>query len=225
VNESGDQRMIGMRAVAGALWVTVETNCLSGACELRTLVLDPRSTLVKSTTMTGGVTVAFADGTRAWAVLSVPAEIRAYDVTDPYHPAQLASRASLGNPVAIAHDAARAVVYAIGQRVYVYTDTQLAEAGVLLDPWVSDPSGRVSYVDQQLHVSGNCALITGRTFSPTLYRINGAASWVAEPLPGSAAAAVRSSVLTGGKLYLLSDYSLEIWSSTGATIVKRRPVR
>jgi hypothetical protein len=225
VNESGDQRMIGMRAVSGALWLTVETNCLSGACELRTLVLDPRSTLVKSATLQGGASSATGDGTKAWATFSVPAEVRAYDVTDPYHPVQVAQRASTGNPVAIAHDAARSVVYALGQRVYVYTDAQLVEAGTLLDPYVSDPSGRIGYVDQQVHVSGNCALITGRSFSPALFRINGVANWSAEPLPGSGAAAVRSSAMTGGKLYLLSDYSLEIWSSTGATFVRRRPIR
>ncbi|MFA6957543.1 MAG: hypothetical protein WC538_16850 [Thermoanaerobaculia bacterium] len=225
VNESGDQRMIGMRAVAGALWLTVETNCLSGACDLRTLVLDPRSTLVKSATLQGGASSATADGTKAWAIFSVPAEIRAYNVIDPYHPVQLTQRASSGNPVAIAHDAARAVVYAVGQRVYAYSDAQLNEAGTLLDPYVNDPSGRVGYVDQQIYVTGNCALITGRSFSPLLYRINGAATWSAEPLPGSGAAAVRSSVVTGGKVYLLSDYSLEIWSSTGPTIVRRRPIR
>jgi len=225
VNESGDQRMVGMRAVAGALWVTVEVNCLSGACELRTLVLDPRATLVKSATLPGGASAATADGTKAWAVFTVPAELRGYDVTDPYHPVQLTQRASTGNPVALVHDAARAAVYALGQRVYVYSDTQLAETGTLLDPYVSDPSGRVGYVDQQIHVTGNCALITGRTYSPMLFRINAAASWSAEPLPGSAAAAVRSSAITGGKAYLLSDYSLEIWSSTGPTIVRRRPIR
>ncbi|MBI2214514.1 MAG: hypothetical protein HYU52_12780 [Acidobacteria bacterium] len=225
VDESSDQRMIGMRTVAGALWVTVETNCLSGECELRTLVLDPRTTLAKSATLPGGVAAAAAGGARAWAALSVPAEIRVYDVSDPFHPAALVGRASTGNPVAIAHDAARNAVYAIGQRVYVYTDTQLDGAGTLLDPYVSDPSGRVGYVDQQIHVSGNCALITGRTFSPQLFRINGAASWIAEPLAGSAAAAVRSSAITGGKTYLLSDYSLEVWSSTGSTLVRHRPVR
>jgi hypothetical protein len=225
VNESGDQRVVGMRAVAGALWVTVEVNCLSGACELRTLVLDPRTTLAKSATLQGGVSAATADGTKAWAIFSVPAEIRAYNVADPYHPVQLTQRASTGNPVAIAHDAARAVVYAVGQRVYAYGDAQLTDAGTLLDPYVSDPSGRVGYVDQQIHVTGNCALLTGRTFSPLLYRISGAANWSAEPLPGSGAAAVRSSAMTGGKVYLLSDYSLEIWSSTGSTIVRRRPIR
>lgn len=225
INESNDQRMVGMRAVAGALWVTVETNCLSGACELRTLVLDPRTTLAKSATLPGGVSAATADGTRAWAIYSVTSEIRAWNVSDPYHPVQTAQRPSTGNPVAIAHDAARGVVYALGQRAYAYTDTQLADAGTLLEPWAADPSGRVAYADQQIHVSGNCALVTGRSFSPQLYRINTAANWTAEPLPGSAAAAVRSSTTTGGKAYLLSDYSLEVWSSTGSTIVRRRPVR
>lgn len=225
VNESADQRMVGMRAVAGALWVTVEAGCLSGACELRTLVIDPRSALVKSTTLTGGAAAATAEGTRAWAAFNLPGEIRVYDVTDPWHPVQLMQRASTGNPVAIAHDAARGAVYVLGQRLYVYTDTQLADAGTLLDAYTSDPSGRVGYVDQQIHVTGNCALITGRAFSPLLFRINSAANWSVEPLPGSAAAAVRASVVTGGKAYLLSDYSLEIWSSTGATPVRRRPAR
>ena len=225
VNESGDQRMVGMRAVGGALWVTVETNCLSGACELRTLVLDPRGAIAKSSTLPGGAVAATAEGARAWGIFSVPSEVRVYNVADPYHPALLAQRASTGNPVSIAHDAARSAVYALGQRLYAYTDTQLSEAGTLLDPFVSDPSGRVGYVDQQIQVYGNCASITGRSFSPTLYWINSASNWSAEPLPGSAAAAVRSSVLTLGKTYLLSDYSLEIWSATGSTPVRRRPAR
>ncbi|MGK2858444.1 MAG: hypothetical protein ACSLFQ_14685, partial [Thermoanaerobaculia bacterium] len=225
VDESADQRMVAMRAVAGALWVSIEAGCLSGACELKTLVLDPRSTLVKSATLTGGASTATAEGTRAWAAFNVPSEIRVYDVTDPFHPAQLAQRASTGNPVAIARDASRGAVYVLGQRLYAYTDTQLADFGTLLDPYVSDPSGRVGYVDQQIHVTGNCALITGRAFSPLLFRINAAASWSEEPLPGSAAAAVRASVVTGGKAYLLSDYSLEIWSATVFQPVRRRPVR
>ena len=74
-------------------------------------------------------------------------------------------------------------------------------------------------------MTGSCALITGRTFSPTLFRINSAANWTEQPLPGSGAAAVRASAVMGGKAYLLSDYSLEIWSSTGTAPVRRRPTR
>ena len=225
INEAGDQRMVSMRAVAGALWVTVEAGCLSGACELRTLVLDPRAALTKSSTITGGAVAATAEGSRAWAIFTVPSEIRVYDVSDPYRPAQLAQRASTGNPVAIARDSVRTAVYALGERLYAYTDSQLAELGAQLDPYVSDPSGRVGYIDQQILVSGECALVTGRSFNPRPFRIVSATNWVEGAVPGSAAAAVRSSVVVAGKTYLLSDYSLEILSSTTPVPIRRRPVR
>ncbi len=224
VDESPDQRILSMRAVAGALWVSVEVNCLSGGCEFRTIVLDPRGGLAKTAMMSGSAVDASEEGSEIWAIFEVPDEIRAIDASDPYHPVTTASTTSTGDPVSIARDTKRAAVYVLGDLLYVYGNT-LNLTGQLLAQWSPDPSGRVGYIDQQVHVIGDCAVVTGRTFEPTVHEITSATVWNPQPVPGSRAAAVRSAVRNGTKLYLLSDYSLEIWSSTPVTTPRRRPVR
>jgi hypothetical protein len=224
VDESVDQRLLSIRSVAGALWVSVEVNCLSGGCEFRTLVLDPRSEITKTATMSGGVIAADERGTAVRAIFEVPDEIRTIDVASPYHPTVVAQSSSTGSPVALAYDQKRGATYVLGDVLYVY-DSGLNLAAQLLEPYEADPTGRLGYIDQGIHVLDDQAVVTGRTFSPQVYTINSATAWFPAELPGSGAAAVRSSVVRGGMLYLLSDYSLEIWSSSPIAVPRRRPIR
>jgi hypothetical protein len=224
IDESADQRILSIRSVAGALWVSVEVNCLSGGCEFRTLVLDPRAGIAKTSTLSGGAVAATVEGSTAWALFQVPDEVRSLDVSNPYLPAVTALTPSAGNPVAIARDPKRGATYVLGDRLYVY-GAGLALAGQLFEPWENDPSGRVSYIDQRLHVLGDLAVVTGREFSPAVYTIGAPTAWFPTETPGAKAAAVRSSVKREGRLYLLSDYSLEIWSSLQDEPPRRRPVR
>lgn len=224
VEEGPDQRILSMRSVAGALWVSIEVGCLSGGCEFRTLVLDPRDGISKTTTLSGGAVAATVEGSRAWAIFDVPDEVRALDVTDPFHPVVKDTVAAEGNPVAIARDTQRSATYVLGNLLYVYDDG-LNLVGTVLAPYESDPSGRVSYIDQNVHVAGGTAIVTGRSFSPEVYTIGAPTAWFPAATPGSRAAAVRSSLLREGRVYLLSDYSLEIWSTVGSEQPRRRPVR
>lgn len=224
IDEGADQRILSLRSVAGALWVSVEVNCLSGGCEFRTLVLDPRAGISKTATLSGGAVAATVEGSSAWALFQVPDEVRSLDVSNPYQPAVTAQTASTGEPVAIARDTKRGATYVLGDRLYVYGDG-LALAGQLLEPWEVDPSGRVSYIDQRVHVLDDVAVVTGREFSPAVFTIGASTAWFPVETPGTKAAAVRSSVKREGRLYLLSDYSLEIWSPLGDVPPRRRPVR
>jgi len=224
IDESPDQRILSMRSVAGALWVSIEVNCLSGGCEFRTIVLDPRNGITKTTTIPGGALAATVEGTSAWAIFDVPAEVRELDVSDPFQPVVTASTASTGNPVAIARDSTRAATYVLGNLLYVY-GSGLQLLAELLAPYEPEPSGRVSYLDQRVHVIGDGAVVTGRSFSPEVYVIGAPTAWFPAETPGSRAAAVRSSLKRGEFLYLLSDYSVEIWSEEGMEKPRRRPVR
>jgi hypothetical protein len=224
VNESPDQRVLSIRSVAGALWVSLEVNCLSGGCEFRTLVLDPRNGIARAAVLPGGAVAVSVDGSKAWAVFDVPAEVRELDVANPFQPTITAATPSTGSPVAIARDAGRSATYVLGDQLYVYGGGLMLLAA-LLEPYEVESSGRVSYLDQRVHVLGDGAVITGRSFSPEVFTINSATAWFPGETPGSSAAAVRSSVLENERLYLLSDYSLEIWSAAGTDPVRRRPVR
>ena len=189
VNESADQRILSMLSVAGALWVSVEVNCLSGGCEFRTVVLDPRGGLAKTSTLSGSAVAATVEASTIWAVMENPGEVRVYDASDPFRPTLITQTASTGDPVALAHDAARGSLYVIGDRLSVYGASDLQLLGELLEPYESDPSGRVGYIDQRIQVIDDCAVITGRTFDPMVFTISSPVSWAPGIVPGSRAAA------------------------------------
>lgn len=225
IDESPDAVPLAMRNVAGALWVSFSRGCSAGACERRTIILDPRSgTLVQTTSFAGELKDFSQAGARVVAVFDVPAELRIFNVTNPFSPSLSNSRPSEGNPVSVAWSTEQRAVYALGDKLYVYDETSLTKSGELLGTFQSDPTGRVTYVDQKVRVSGGCALVAGRSYSPQLYRVTGATTWTPSPTP-QVPAAGKSFHIEGSTIYLLTDYSLEVWSTNPRLDIRRRAVR
>ena len=225
IDESPDVVPLGMRNVAGALWVSFTRGCATGACERRTIILDPRSGTLVQTTSFGGELKDFSqDGGRIVALFDAPAELRIFSVTNPFSPSMTGSRPAEGNPVSVAWSTAQRAVYALGEKLYVYDETSLTKSGELLGTYQSDPTGRVTYVDQKVRIHGGCAVVAGRSYSPQIFSITGPAAWTPLSTP-LVPAAVKSIHIEGTTVYLLTDYSLEVWSTNPRPDIRRRAVR
>ncbi|HKO55128.1 MAG TPA: hypothetical protein VJ276_04575, partial [Thermoanaerobaculia bacterium] len=209
LDEGPDVQPLSIATVKDAVWVSIAKGCLTAACEKKTIVLDPGS-LVRTATLGGGATDVATVANRAYALFELPNEVRVLDVSDALHPSQLAARAAEGTqpPVSIAFGAG--TVFVLGEKLYLYNEA-LAKTGEPFPSYAGDPTSGLAYVDQRVHVDGNCVLITGRSFTPELltFPTLGVVQTLAMP------AAVKSIVSAGGRLYLLTDYSLEVLS-TGA---------
>lgn len=219
IDEGSDAEPLAIAAVNGAVWVSISKGCLSGGCEKRTLIFDPRNNaLVQTASLPGGVVDVTTNGTRAYAIFNLPSEVRVYNVADPFHPAQLVSRATEGTrpPLSIAY--ANGKVYALGEKLFVYDETSLNKTTESLGDYTDDPTGAVTFADQQIRIDGNCTVVTGRSFAPQTYATNGFTASTTFATP----AAVKSIASTPGRLYVLTDYSLEIWSTTPLAKPARR---
>ncbi|PYQ47137.1 MAG: hypothetical protein DMF59_19695 [Acidobacteria bacterium] len=96
-----DAQAVSINAVNGAAWASIVRGCTSGACEKKTIVFD--RSLNQTVTMTGSLTDIAVNGNRAYAITDLPAEIRVIDVSDPFHPATINSRAAEGTVISIAY--------------------------------------------------------------------------------------------------------------------------
>jgi len=225
IDESTDAVPLAMRNVEGALWVSFSRGCGTGACEWKTIILDPRSGNLVQTTSFGGELKDFSHaGTRVAALFDQPGEIRILSVTNPFNPTVTGSRSSEGNPVSIAWSAGQHAIYALGDKLYVYDESSLARTGELLGTYQSDPSGRVAYLDQKVRISGGCALVAGRAYSPQLFSVTGPATWTPTATPPVPAAA-KTFHIEGTTVYLLTDYSLEVWSTNPVPGRRARAIR
>jgi hypothetical protein len=224
MNEGGDAAVISMHAVGEALYLSISRGCLSGACEKKTLLIGTAGgALTAAGSLPGALIDVEVHGNRAYALFDDPDEIRVLDISNAVQPAVLRAAPAEGNPVSIAFAPAAGTVYTIGQKIYAYAETTLARSGELLEPYVPDPTGRVSYLDQKISIDGSCAVVAGREFAPRLYRIVGPTQWQPLAVP-SVPAAVRSIATVNGAHYLLTGYSLEIWSAAPPAR-RMRPVR
>jgi hypothetical protein len=219
LNEGSDASPLSIATANGAVWVAISKGCVSGGCEKRTLVFDARNgSLVQTASFAGGVVDVTTSGNRAYAIVDLPAEIRVYDVADPYHPSQVISRTTEGAraPLSIAY--ANGTVYALGEKLYAYSEASLTKSGEPLGDYVNDATGAVTFADQRIRADGNCAIVTGRSFAPQTFALPAftASNTFATP------AAVKSIASTPGKLYVLTDYSLEIWSTSPLPKAPRR---
>lgn len=203
LNEGTDVQILAVNSAAGVPWVSIARGCFSGACEKKTLVLDPK-TLTRTTILDGGaIDVAEANG-RAYAVFDLPAEVRAYSLSDASHPSLLAMIAAEGTktPVSIA---VSDNVYVDGDKLYSYTTSNLTKVGEQYDSYQADLTNTLQYTDQVVRADGGCVLASARTFAPQF------TSGAARPnVPG----VVKSLATTPGRFYVLTDYSLEVWSVT-----------
>src|SRR5205085_7382217 len=83
ISEGADAQALAIRAVGGAVWVSIIRGCTSGSCEKKTLVFD--STLNQTMSMTGGITDVIALGNRAYAITDLPTDVRVITIADAAH--------------------------------------------------------------------------------------------------------------------------------------------
>ncbi len=209
LNEGDDAQPLGIKAAANAVWVSVSKGCSSGACEYKTLVLDP-STLAVTATLTGAIDDLFATSNRAYALTDLPRETRVYDITDALHPSPIVTAARPASSRSIA--AGQGQVYVLGDKVHRFADSTLAPAGESLTAVTPNDSMRI-------RVSGTCAIITGRGDGPEIYTIP---SFTESAPVVESPSAIRSFVVQPGRLVFLTGHSLELWSTTPADSPSRR---
>ena len=209
LDEGVDAQMLAIDTAGGAVWVSVSRGCLTGGCQRKTLVLDPAS-LAVTATMTGGVADLVTWGTRAYALVELPAEVRVFDITDPLHPAQLIAAVAPAAATSVAAHSGR--VFVLGDRLYEYAESTLLPRGTHLTA-VANPDSA-----QQVRVDGNCLVITARGAQPEAYDAATLAPATAFELPSNA----RMVTVQPGKLLILTGHSVEVWSTTAAPPRKRR---
>jgi hypothetical protein len=196
--------------VAGnAAWVSVSKGCTGGICEKETIVLDATS-LVMTATMPGGIDDVAVAGHRAFALVSLPDQLRLIDVSDPLHPVPMIDRPRPPSASALAHE--NGTVQVLGERLYAFTATTLSPAGERLGPPVAPGP-------QLLRILGNCAVVMRAGEQARIYHLP---DWSASPSPMPLPSSLRSIAVHDGKLFLLTDHSLEIWSSTVSDPPSRR---
>jgi hypothetical protein len=213
INEGSDAQPRAIATAGNAVWVSLSKGCSTGACEKKTLVLDPAS-LVVTATMTGGVDDVVTSGTRAYALVDLPREVRVLDIADPLHPAPVAATTRPATAVSLA--AAGGKVYVLGDKVYVYNDSSLQASGELLTAAAPNDATRI-------RMSGNCVILSGRsdnaeTYLAPAFTSNG--TLIELPSP------VRSFVLQPGRVVILTAHSIELWASGAVEVpTKKRSVR
>jgi hypothetical protein len=206
IHEGSDAQPLSLAAINGAVFASIVRGCPLN-CEKKTIVFDARGALTQTVTMTGALRDLGVQGAFAFALTELPDEIRVLDVADPAHPRQLAARAPEGTRLPTSIAPANGPVFVIGERLLSYSP-DLSIVSEVLGAYVDDPTIGVTYADQRVRVADSCLALTGRNFSPQLYATTYApqASF-ATPSPARAIAAAP------GKLYVLTDHSLEVWSS------------
>ncbi len=199
LDEGTDVTPIAIAAIRGAPWVSFSRGCTTTGCEKRTVVLDPQS-LVRSAVINGGMIDAVSSGgSRAWAIFDLPSEIRVYATDDPLHPSALASRANDVNAVSIAdHNLS---VFALGDKVYSFTEDTLMRTGDQLTPRTPGTNAEILFED-------GCAAISGRSAGLETYALPAWSAATSIAVPGT----IRSMTIASGRLLILTDYSIEIWS-------------
>jgi hypothetical protein len=221
INDGTDVNAQKVHNIAGALHVSYLKGCTVGACEKKTVVLDPRQGLVATSTYGGGILDFATQGTNAWLLLDLPREIRLISTLDPYHPTPIFAVPSAPDAVSIAYASNVAHIYVLGQRLDVHDGATLQKKATILDPYVSD--SRVSYLDQRVRVADGCAIIAGRKIFPELYSISAPTTWTLVRTLETPAA-VKGIALDDRVWHFLTDYSLEVFSSR-PPVSRKRPVR
>src|SRR5262249_20098685 len=135
---------------------------------------------------------------------------------DPAHPRQLASRPSEGTRLPTSISYANGVVFVLGEKLYQYDDN-LAKLGDPLGSYVDDATLGVTYADQRVRADSGCVARTGRQFAPQLFTAAMA------PLPSfPTPSAARAIAAQPGRLYVLTDHSLEVWAGSPLPVPARR---
>jgi hypothetical protein len=202
---TGDVQPQAIFTAGDTLWVSFSRGCLTATCEKVTLVLDA-ATLAQSDSLPGGAVDVTTNGGSVFAIFDMPSEVRAY--AGGAHPSLLASRATEGSktPVSIAAD--DQLVTVLGERLYTYTRAALTLVQTQLDPFLG-LSGANAYTDQRVRLDSGCLAVAGRgptTITPTTILLPARTY--------DAPSFVRSMASVPGTIYLLTDYSLEVLSTS-----------
>lgn len=206
--EGTDSRPLAIHTAGGAVWLALSYGCTSSVCQQKTVVLDP-ATLAVTAVLPGGARDATQSGAVAHALFNMPNELRRYDVSDPLHPAQTASVAAPPYAASLASDGG--LVHVLGERLYSFTATTLAESGVRFD--------HLPPTDlYQLRIADGCAVVVGRSVMPQLYTTG---SWAAAPASPTPSVARRIAIVPG-RLLLLTEHSFEVWANTASENPSRR---
>ena len=218
INDAPDTVPLAIFAIGHAVWVSISKGCTSGGCQKSTLIYD--AALSQTATLAGGVVDVAADGTRAYAIVDLPSEIRAYDVADAAHPVLTASRPAEGAPSPVSISTANGTVYVLGEKLYTY-DGALTKLAEPLGSYVN--VAPVTFVDQRVRTANGCGIVSGRAAGATLYALPTFAATATQfPSPST----VRSLAQLGPTFYVLTDHSLEIWSRAPMPPLPRtRPTR
>src|SRR5207247_1250974 len=115
--------------------------------------------------MTGGIIDVTSSGNRAYALTDLPTEIRVVDISDPFHPSVINTKAVDGVSIAYSNG----TIYVLGNTLASYSESNLGKLADVLGPYSSD--GTVTFADQHLRISGSCAIVTGRSFSPQMFTL------------------------------------------------------
>jgi hypothetical protein len=214
-------RALVIRSVGGAVWVSIESGCPT--CIQTTYVFDPRTGMAQTTSFNGGVLDVVTSGGRAYVLTDFPAEVRVMNISDPFHPAPVITAPAPQSPVSISY--ANGTIYVLGDKLTAYSESTLTSLGEILGSYQADPTGVITPADQRVRIDGNCAIVTGRSFSPQLYAIGSPTTWTAVATP-QLPSPTRSIAVQPGVIQILTDHSLETWSTKPlAKPPRREPAR
>ena len=211
LNEGSDAVPLAIHATAGAVFVSISRGCLSGGCEKKTIVMNPQ-TLATTASMTGAIVDLAVDGTRAWVITDLPAEIRRLDLADALHPSIAATRAIEGNAASLAHNGT--TLYALSDRLYAYRDGDLAA--------LSQQFPTTSVSNPMVRTINGCGVVS-RNGAATLYDTANPSAWSGASVMQLPAPA-RSIAVSPTRLIVLTDYSIEVYGGTTGA-VRRRATR
>jgi len=229
VDSAPDALPLSVYNVGGAIWVSVSKGCVPGPCQKVTTIFDPRNSALvpTATTLTGAVIDVVISSTggnsRAYALFDLPGELRIFDISDPFHPSRAATFStdvlSATPPASVAYAPGVATVYLLADKLYAFAESELSLLGQVAIPAATSSFG------QSVRIDGNCALVAGRTDAPQLYAIDGPVNWRANATP-TIPSAIRSVASRPGYFYLLTERSLEVWSTVAQEPkVKRHAAR
>ncbi|HEY0143523.1 MAG TPA: hypothetical protein VGF48_21720 [Thermoanaerobaculia bacterium] len=211
INEGTDAQMLNIGSAGNAVWVAISKGCFSGACEKKTLIFDPAS-LANTSSLSGGMIDVVTSGARAYALFRLPNEMRVYNISDPLRPSQVVAAASPAGAVSLAF--ANGALHVLADKVYAFNETTLTASGEQLAAATPNDA-------QRLRIDGNCAVVSGRGASPELFTLP---AWSSAP-SSETPSVVRSIAVEGGKLFVLTDHSLEMWSELTGSTPKKRATR
>lgn len=199
IDEGSDAQFLAIHTAGDAVWVSVESGCLSGNCERRTLILDPK-TLAITASRSGGVIDVVTSGTRAYALVQLPDEIRVIDIANPTQPSLIVAAASPASAKAIGSGAGR--VYVLADKVYAFNESLI-------------PAGEFPVTGQTFRIDGSCAIVD----TPMLFNLP---AWVASGTQLEVPSTVQSLVVQPGRAFLLTEHSIEVWTTAAPPAPPRR---